>query len=136
MDRRQRISRLADDLILEEKGAPPGFRNEMGDLGSGSEPVWRAMPAAQRAMKLLTELEGLGGLTPEFRTALQTRAASEHQRFATTHDRGGDWRAGVHSLRNTVLRMAVRLYCEAHASPGGSEGGPSFRFGVDPPAPP
>ena len=24
--------------------------------------------------------------------------------------------------------MAVRLYCEAHASPGGSEGGPSFRF--------
>ena len=24
--------------------------------------------------------------------------------------------------------MAVRLYCEAHANPGGSEGGPSFRF--------
>jgi hypothetical protein len=100
----------------------------MGDLLAGREPDWRTVPAAQRATKLLSELDGLGGLAPEFLTALRTRAASEHQRFATSHDRGGDWRSGEHSLRSTVLRMTVRLYCEAHSSPGGSEGGPSFRF--------
>jgi hypothetical protein len=128
IDRRRRIWRLAGDILLEEKGGPPGFWNEMGDLLAGREPDWRTVPAAQRATKLLSELDGLGGLTPEFLTALRTRAASEHQRFATSHDRGGDWRSGEHSLRNTILRMAVRLYCDAHASPGGSEGGPSFRF--------
>jgi hypothetical protein len=128
MDRRRRIWRLAGDILLEEKGGVPGFWNEMGDLLAGHEPDWRTVPQAQRSTKLLLDLEGLGGLTPEFLTALRTRAASEHRCFATSHDRGGDWRSGEHSLRSTVLRMAVRLYCEAHASPGGSVGGPSFRF--------
>ena len=127
LDRRRRISRLAADILLEDEGAPPGFWNEMGDL-AGREPDWRTVPPAQCATKLLSELDGLRGLRPEFLNVLRARAAYEQERFATSRDWRGDRRSGEHSLRSSVLRVAVRLYCEAHASPGGSEGGPSFRF--------
>jgi hypothetical protein len=127
LDRRRRIGRLAANILLEEDGAPLGFWNEIGDL-AGREPDGRTVPPAQRATKLLSELGGLGGLRPEFLNVLRKRAAYEQQRFAASGDWGGDRRSGEHSLRSSVLRMAVRLYCEAHATPGGSEGGPSFRF--------
>jgi integrase len=125
--RRRGIERLAGDLLLEPEGGPPGFWNELGDL-SGREPDWRNVSPDLRATKLLKELDGLGGLSAEFLDGLRARAASERQRFAASHTRGGDRRSGEHSVKSSVLRMAVRLYCEADAKPGGREGGPLFRF--------
>ena len=135
LDRRRRISRLAGDLLLEISncsGPPAGFRDELRMLAR-RQPSWRTIPevspgGAGLATKLLSELEGLGGLSTEFIDALSTLAASERRRFATLRNRGGDRRSGERTLKTSVLGMIVRLYCEAHASPGGRENGPLFRF--------
>jgi hypothetical protein len=127
LGRRRRIARLANDILLEAEGGPPGFWNELGDV-SGREPDWRNVPRERRATELLEDLNGLGGLKPGFLDALRTRAASERQRFATSHARGGDRRSGEHSLKTSVLRAAVLLYCEAHVEPDYSKSGPLVRF--------
>jgi hypothetical protein len=36
--------------------------------------------------------------------------------------------ARASALKSSVLGMIVRLYCEAHARPGGAENGSLFRF--------
>jgi hypothetical protein len=133
LDQRRRISRLAGDLLLEDGSseAPAEYLHVLRALAR-RQPAWRAIPrlpgGARRATRLLSELDGLGGLSGEFIDTLRVRATSERQRFAVVRDRGGDRRSGEPTLKNSVLSMIVVLYCEAHAKPGGSEGGPLFRF--------
>jgi hypothetical protein len=135
LHRRRRIRRLASDL-LSETGSGSGARAEfLGELRvlAGRQPPWRTIPrippgGARLATKLLSELDKLDGLNAEFIVALRERATSERQRFAILRNRGGDRRSGERSLKSSVLEMIVWLYCEAHTSPGGREGGPLFRF--------
>jgi hypothetical protein len=110
----------------------PGFQDELRML-AGRQPSWRTIPevlpgGARLATKLLSELDELGGLSTEFIDALRMLAASERRQFATLRNRGGDRRSGERTLKTSVLGMIVRLYCEAHARPGGKENGPLFRF--------
>jgi hypothetical protein len=42
--------------------------------------------------------------------------------------RGGNRRSGERQLETSVLGMIVRLYCEAHANPAFSNGGPLVKF--------
>jgi hypothetical protein len=79
---------------------------------------------------LLSELDGLS-LDDEFLGVLKGLASLEgtwRKPGDANPMRGGDRRSGVHTLESSVLRMSVRLYCEAHAEPGFSSRGPLVRF--------
>ncbi len=86
---------------------------------------------ARLASKLLSELNGLGGLPEGFLDTLHALAGPKGERRTASQSRpspGGDRRSGERTLRSSVLGMIVRLYCEAHEEPTFSDGGPLVRF--------
>jgi hypothetical protein len=79
------------------------------------------------ARDLQRELEGLGGLHGEFSDTLRALAGPEPA-WRRNLKVGSDRRSGERTLKSSVLGMAVRLYCEAHANPRFSIDGPLVRF--------
>jgi hypothetical protein len=122
---RQRIPRLAAALASDVYGAMPEFRSELEGLLGPVLPL----PACddRPATRLLSELDGLSGVSVRFRETLRRLADSEKTLFARI-GRGGDRRSGERTLKSLVMGQAVLLYCEAAAKPGESPTGPLFRF--------
>jgi hypothetical protein len=85
-------------------------------------PLPRRRKIGRLARDLLVELNRLGGLSPETMADLHALAAGVPARSVT------DRRVGQFRLKDSVRRMAVRLYIEACADPGFSKDGPIHRF--------
>jgi hypothetical protein len=107
LQRRRRISRLAGDLLAASSRVSGEFAEALQK---------RAAAGQLLARDLQRELEGLGGLNGEFSYTLRALAGSEPV-WRTVRKAGGDRRSGERTLKNSVLGMSVRLYCEAHANP-------------------
>ena len=85
-------------------------------------PIARRRKIARCARDLLAMLEGVGGLDSAFLSTLAQLSAGVPQRSKKER------RSEQHSVKDSVRRMAVRLYIEATADPGFSSGGPLVRF--------
>ena len=122
---RQRIPRLAAALTSDVYGATPEFRSELEGLLGPVSPL----PARDErpATRLLSELDGLSGVSVGFRGTLRRLADSE-KTLSARIGRGGNRRSGERTLKSLVMGQAVLLYCEASGKPGGSPTGPLFRF--------
>jgi hypothetical protein len=119
MDRRRAIARLATDVL--------GV-SETVDEGEFTPTLERiACERRWKARELHSELAGVGGLSGDFSRTLRDLAGPEAE-WRTAMKKGGDRRSGERSLKGSVLAMAVRLYCDAHAKPGFSVEGPMCRF--------
>jgi hypothetical protein len=135
---RRRIERAADKLLtnLEARRVGDGQAfatlrvlvgaERLTDLearGVSDIGALRAL-AGQR----LTE-DGFVGGRPATRQSLSPWVARKvTAKRAGSTAWGGDRRSGQHTLHGSVLRMAVLLYCEAHAKPGFAIVGPLVRF--------
>jgi len=84
----------------------------------------RRASIGRSAAKLVTELDGLGGLDESFLRNLQVLASKRGRNIG----KGGDRRSGQRGIDQSVLGMAVRLYIEASEKVGFAEYGPLFRF--------
>lgn len=122
---RQRIPRLAAAIASDIYGATPEFRSELEGLVGPVLPV--PVCDDRPAKRLLSELDGLSGVSVRFRETLRCLAESE-KTLSATIGRGGNRRSGERTLKSLVMGQAVLLYCEAAAKPGGSPTGPLFRF--------
>jgi hypothetical protein len=118
LQRRRRISRLATDLLAASSRVGGQFAEALQK---------RAAAGQLLARDLQRELEGLGGLHGEFSDTLRALAGPEPA-WRRNLKAGGDRRSGERTLKSSVLGMAVRLYCEAHANPRFSIDGPLVRF--------
>jgi hypothetical protein len=87
-------------------------------------PLARRRKIAADARKLLTSLDGLGGLDDGFIGTLRALALGAPDR----QGHGGDRRSDQRTVNGSVLGMAVRLHIEAHAKPGFAANGPLVRF--------
>jgi hypothetical protein len=104
LGRRRRIARLARDLLKEI---------ELAGIGIGTV---EQEAAFLTLLRMLRTFDGVVRL-PAREAAPQSQSK-----------RGGDRRSGVRSFKGSVLVKIVGLYCEAHANPRFSEGGPLVRF--------
>lgn len=116
--RRRRIARLATDVL-----------GSLGEVEGVFGPSLEKLAEMGRfgARELRSELAGLGGLDGEIREILLALAGDEAKKIVPLNH-GGDRRSGEHTLKGSLLRMAVLLYCEAHAKPGFAVNGPICRF--------
>ncbi len=132
LTQRRRIRQIANGLQSEIMGGTLGFQNELTGLIGIAPPNKSAPMKSSRnrlAGRLLSELDGLSGISPEFRETLRSLARSERERGLDRRPWGGDRRSGERSLEASVLGQAVRLYCEAHERPRCSRSPcPLFRF--------
>jgi hypothetical protein len=93
-------------------------------FGWMTEPCPRDLAIARDAEQLAKNLERLGCADSDFLSKLRGLAAFVEVRKG----RGGDRRSGKRNQRQIVLQEAVRLYCEAHETPGFSTNGLLFHF--------
>jgi hypothetical protein len=136
----KRVQRLLDQACDEVKALAPGWDRDrlMWEINSIAAairqeeyvPVGRRRRIVRLAGDLLRELElagvGIG-------TAEQEAVFLNSLRMLKTFDGvirvlGGARRSGLRSLKSSVLRRIVRLYCEAQAKPRFSREGPMVRF--------